>query len=82
MDVPCTVALGGKYNAEMKRLLLDHAFKFVNSVIFMVGIDNLRSQNALEKIGATRQGRRPNSLGRDSFVYRIMNGVRRWRWFA
>jgi N-acetyltransferase len=47
---------GGPYNAEMKRLLLDHAFKFVESVIFFVGEKNFRSQKAMEKIGASRIG--------------------------
>jgi RimJ/RimL family protein N-acetyltransferase len=47
---------GGRYNAEMKRLLLDHAFKFVESVIFFVGEKNFRSQKAMEKIGASRIG--------------------------
>jgi N-acetyltransferase len=28
---------GGQYNAEMKRLLLNHAFQFVQSVVFFVG---------------------------------------------
>ena len=31
---------GGRYNAEMKQLLLTHAFKFVESVVFFVGEDN------------------------------------------
>ena len=47
---------GGQYNAEMKRLLLDHAFKFVESVVFFVGEKNFRSQKAMEKIGAIRDG--------------------------
>ncbi len=47
---------GGQYNAEMKRLLLDHAFKFVESVVFFVGEKNFRSQKATEKIGASRIG--------------------------
>lgn len=47
---------GGKYNAEMKRLLLDHAFRFVESVIFIVGPNNIRSQKAMEKIGGVREG--------------------------
>lgn len=47
---------GGRYNAEMKRLLLDHAFKFVQTVVFFVGQNNIRSQTAMEKIGATRIG--------------------------
>jgi RimJ/RimL family protein N-acetyltransferase len=47
---------GGQYNAEMKRLLLNHAFKFVASVVFFVGEDNVRSQKAIEKIGAIKSG--------------------------
>ena len=62
---------GGIYNGEMKRLMLRHAFKFVNSVIFLVGPRNLRSQRAVEKIGGVRVGSRPDGGGRDSFVYQI-----------
>lgn len=47
---------GGRYNAEMKRLLLNHAFKFVKNVVFFVGEKNLRSQKAMEKIGAVKVG--------------------------
>jgi N-acetyltransferase len=47
---------GGQYNREMKRLLLDHAFKSVDSVVFFVGETNFRSQKAMEKIGATKIG--------------------------
>lgn len=47
---------GGRYNAEMKRLLLNQAFKFVESVVFFVGEKNYRSQKAMEKIGASRIG--------------------------
>src|SRR5262249_13354811 len=43
---------GGKYNGELKRLMLDHAFKFVDKVIFMIGSTNVRSRQAIEKIGA------------------------------
>ena len=53
---------GGKYNREMKRLMLDHAFQFVDSVIFLVGPANVRSQKAVEKIGAVRIGQRETSL--------------------
>jgi RimJ/RimL family protein N-acetyltransferase len=49
---------GGHYNGEMKRLMLGHAFQFVDSVIFRVGPGNLRSQKALEKIGGFMTGRR------------------------
>ena len=43
---------GGIYNRELKILMLDHAFRFVERVVFVVGEKNLRSQKALEKIGA------------------------------
>jgi RimJ/RimL family protein N-acetyltransferase len=32
--------------------MLDHAFRFVDRVLFVVGEKNLRSQKALQKIGA------------------------------
>ncbi len=62
---------GGVYNGEMKQLMLRHAFKFVDNVVFLVGPQNLRSQKALEKIGAVSAGSRLNAEGRDSIVYRI-----------
>lgn len=62
---------GGIYNREMKRLMLRHAFRFVKSVIFLVGPQNLRSQRAMEKIGGVRVGSRPDAGGRASFVYQI-----------
>ena len=46
----------GPHNREMKQLMLAHAFKFVESVVFYVGEKNFRSQKAMEKIGATREG--------------------------
>ena len=62
---------GGIYNEEMKQLMLLHAFRFVNSVIFLIGPQNLRSQRAIEKIGGVRVGSRSDGSGRDSFVYQI-----------
>ena len=62
---------GGTYNKEMKQLMLRHAFRFVDRVIFLVGVGNLRSQRALEHIGAVRVGSRSGADGRESFVYAI-----------
>ena len=62
---------GGMYNGELKRLMLVHAFKFVENVIFMVNSNNLRSQKALEKIGALRVGTKTDPNGRENFIYRI-----------
>lgn len=68
---------GGLYNREMKQLMLRHAFRFVKKVVFLVGPQNLRSQRALEKIGAVREGSRLDGSGRDSLVYQITASVER-----
>ena len=44
---------GGETNQVMKRLMLAHAFRFLDCVIFLVGETNLRSRRAMEKIGGT-----------------------------
>lgn len=62
---------GGTYNGEMKRLMLSHAFKFVDNVIFSIGSNNVRSQRAVEKIGGIRVGTRTDPHGRESFIFRI-----------
>jgi RimJ/RimL family protein N-acetyltransferase len=60
---------GGRYNRELKQLMLNHAFRFVENVVFYVGEKNIRSQKATEKIGGIRDGlvekvygNRPTSL--------------------
>ena len=64
---------GGQYNAEMKRLMLEHAFRFVGRVVFLVDPANYRSQRAVEKIGAVRIGMRmrADASGRPSCVFQI-----------
>lgn len=62
---------GGRYNGEMKRLMLSHAFRFVDRVVFLVGPENWRSQRAVEKIGGVRVGTRANGAGRESVVFEI-----------
>lgn len=65
---------GGKYNGELKRLMLEHAFKFVESVVFLIGPTNVRSQKAVEKIGGVMTGQRETTLhGKtvENVVYQI-----------
>ncbi|WP_027384397.1 GNAT family N-acetyltransferase [Epilithonimonas caeni] len=45
---------GSKLNPQVKKLMLDHIFQFVDKVNFHVGKDNIRSQKAMEKLGAKR----------------------------
>ena len=48
---------GRGYNPEMKRLMLEHAFRHVDRVMFEIGECNIRSQTAIGRIGA-RENRR------------------------
>ena len=47
---------GQLYNRSTKLLMLSYAFDFVNRVVFHVGANNIRSQKAMEKLGATKVG--------------------------
>jgi RimJ/RimL family protein N-acetyltransferase len=65
---------GGSYNAEIKQLMLNHAFQFVDTVVFWVGESNLRSRSAMEKIGGVlRDGVRFRDVSGDSasVVYEV-----------
>jgi N-acetyltransferase len=66
---------GGKFNGEMKRLMLDHAFKFVDRVVFVIGPRNFRSQKAVEKIGGGLLGRmdrtNPDGVVEERVVFEI-----------
>lgn len=45
---------GSKLNPQVKKLMLDYIFQFVDKVNFHVGKDNIRSQKAIEKLGAKK----------------------------
>lgn len=62
---------GGAYNRELKSLMIAHALRFVDRVVFVVGENNLRSQRALEKIGATfwKRAPRPDETGVMNFIF-------------
>ena len=62
---------GGRYNGELKQLMLRHAFGFVERVLFLVGPRNIRSQRAVEKIGGRRVGSRFDASGRESVIFEI-----------
>lgn len=70
---------GGNYNPAGKKLMLEHAFRFVDNVIFHIGAQNIRSQKAIEKIGAVKireeemayYGEEPKL----NFIYRISKSI-------
>lgn len=62
---------GGRYNGEMKGLMVEHAFRSVKRVIFIIGPENRRSQRAVEKIGGMRAGTTIDAHGRERVVYEL-----------
>ncbi len=67
---------GGEHNRELKTLMLEHAFRFVERVYFVVGEDNRRSQRALEKLGARFVG----PTGDATRDRRVVFEIRRAEW--
>jgi len=66
---------GTTYNRAMKNLMLGHAFKFVDTIIFHIGAKNIRSQKAIEKLNARKASEiEINFPGEDerlNFIYEI-----------
>jgi len=65
---------GGATNRELKSLMLTYAFNYVDRALFEIGVNNLRSRGALEKIGAKLTSSLTNADGR--MVYEILKS--RW----
>jgi RimJ/RimL family protein N-acetyltransferase len=47
---------GENYNRALKTLMIDHAFQYVNNILFHIGSMNIRSQKAIEKLSAKKTG--------------------------
>ena len=66
---------GGKYNRELKKLMVNHALGFVKTTYFHVGVGNIRSQKAMLKVGGINTGIQEISVSyappKKSFVYKI-----------
>ena len=45
---------GGKYNPALKKLMIDYVLQVVDSVVFHIGAVNIRSQRAIERLGAVK----------------------------
>ncbi len=49
--------------------MVEHAFRFVQRVVFLIGPENLRSQRAVLKLGAVLAGLRRDGAGLESYAY-------------
>lgn len=67
---------GKGINAQVKTLLLNYAFLYIEKVIFHIGAQNIRSQIAIEKLGAKKVSEEMvayyNEPNRLNFVYEMM----------
>lgn len=45
---------GTSYNPSVKKLMMDYAFQFVDTIYFHIGANNIRSQKAIERLGAIK----------------------------
>jgi len=45
---------GGEYNREVKKMMINHILNGAEKVVFYVDKNNIRSQKALEKLGALK----------------------------
>jgi len=69
---------GGSTNTELKQLMLQHAFASVDTVWFHVGSENLRSQKAVQKLGAVlshSEIKAPTGIPRETYCYRLAKTV-------
>ncbi|GAD49057.1 putative acetyltransferase [Caenibius tardaugens NBRC 16725] len=73
---------GGEANREMKRLMIGHALRFVERVLFVVGAQNLRSRRAMEKIGGRLKGVREMRMMAGGPVEHLQYEITRARFAA
>ncbi len=66
---------GKGYNADIKQLMLDYIFQYVDTVYFHVGSENIPSQKAMAKLGAEKideiQVAYYGEAEKTNFVYQI-----------
>jgi RimJ/RimL family protein N-acetyltransferase len=71
---------GRSINPAVKSMMLEHAFLYVDQVIFHVGVNNIRSRKAMEKLGAVKMGEEDIAYHGErenrNVVYRILKGDR------
>lgn len=66
---------GSTYNRSLKTLMIEHAFTFSDHVVFHIGAQNIRSQKAIEKLGAVKMGELDlayyGEAANPNFIYQI-----------
>jgi len=69
---------GTQTNKSLKSLMLEYVFRFRDQVIFQIGAGNIRSQKAVEKLGAIKTEEKeihdPTGKTVKHYVYRLFKG--------
>jgi RimJ/RimL family protein N-acetyltransferase len=72
---------GKGYNQELKQLMVEHAFQFVNIIRFHIGATNFRSQRSIERFGAIKTGELEVAYygepAKKNFIYELRNPIQR-----
>ncbi|WP_290795047.1 GNAT family N-acetyltransferase [Flavihumibacter sp. UBA7668] len=70
------------YNQELKKLMVQHAFRFADIVRFHIGITNFRSQKSIETFGAKKVGEHDIAYfgepAKTNFIYEVKNPIQRF----
>lgn len=66
---------GKGINHSVKTIMLNYIFQFVSTVYFHIGANNVRSQIAITRIGATKSGEQEvayfGELPKSNFIYQL-----------
>ena len=66
---------GKPFNRVLKELMINYAFEYVDKIYFHVGETNMRSQKAVQKLGAVKTGEivmdGPNEVTRLNYTYEL-----------
>jgi RimJ/RimL family protein N-acetyltransferase len=73
---------GQNYNRELKQLMLDYAFLFVEEVYFAVGKENYRSQKAMTKIGGFQLSDFSGIYERDGLTESVVFQIKKENWLS
>jgi RimJ/RimL family protein N-acetyltransferase len=71
---------GRGHNQALKKLMLDHAFRFVQRVVFHVGAHNRRSRIAMERLGGVLVGEAPVAYYGEATNLNVIYAIDREQW--
>ncbi len=73
---------GRGHNQSLKKLMLEHAFRYVGRVVFQVGAHNRRSRIAMERLGAVLVGEEPVAYYGEAPNLNVIYAIDRAQWQA